>query len=457
MKIDKLNLPIFLFTIAFFLEGLDAFSIFNIPLSWIGVVIYVLIFVYLKISGTRGYVFDLTLIKYFLYYLTLVTIIRAFTFEANMPEYATTSFIEFISLRILKIISFYSIVSLIIHFIKKKNVDYVITLVAYIGVFISFLSLYSYFSYIFDFADFTRSRAGTGGWSQPIRRACAVLRNYGTFREPSFLAVWVAPIIPLIFYLARKSKAWYLISIIPLTSLVLTRSLTGIISIVLVFSVVVFIELYKNKSLNVLLVIPIIFIFLISIFGNNFGYKFPALDPSMCPPESADKCDCSIYDDDQDLAKNSSNIYQSVFERFSIISSGGIGGFENIDILGKYISTQKLKIFGEGLGISNIQYSPQFSEITKQVKDGSLIYRNPGQIVSFNNLYANLYFSGGIVGVIIFLIILKNIFSKILVSYGILDAYLLCGLLTILLMFFFQAEELSSQLAIYFGLVTMKK
>ena len=147
----------------------------------------------------------------------------------------------------------------------------------------------------------------------------------------------------------------------------------------------------------------------------------------MCPPESADKCDCSIYDDDQDLAKNSSNIYQSVFERFSIISSGGIGGFENIDILGEYISTQKFKIFGEGLGISNIQYSPQFSEITKQVKDGSLIYRNPGQIVSFNNLYANLYFSGGIVGVIIFLIILKNIFSKILISYGILDAYLLCG------------------------------
>ena len=121
MKIDKLNLPILLFTIAFFLEGLDAFSIFNIPLSWIGVVIYVLIFVYLKISGTRGYVFDLTLIKYFLYYLTLITMIRAITFEANMPEYATTSFIEFISLRILKIISFYSIISLIIHFIKKKN------------------------------------------------------------------------------------------------------------------------------------------------------------------------------------------------------------------------------------------------------------------------------------------------------------------------------------------------
>ncbi len=53
MKIDKLNLPILLFTIAFFLEGLDAFSIFNIPLSWIGVVIYVLIFVYLTCVDSK--------------------------------------------------------------------------------------------------------------------------------------------------------------------------------------------------------------------------------------------------------------------------------------------------------------------------------------------------------------------------------------------------------------------
>ena len=81
-----------------------------------------------------------------------------------------------------------------------------------------------------------------------------------------------------------------------------------------------------------------------TIFGNNFGYKFPALDPSMCPPESADKCDCSIYDNEQDIAKNSSNVYQSVFNRISIIASGGIGGFENIDILSQYIGNSNLKI-----------------------------------------------------------------------------------------------------------------
>ena len=40
---------------------------------------------------------------------------------------------------------------------------------------------------------------------------------------------------------------------------------------------------------------------------------------------------------------------------------------------------------------------------------------------------------------------------------GIKTPILFAGLFSILLMFFFQAEELSSQLAIFLGLVTMKK
>ena len=456
MKLEKINIPLIIFAIAFFLEGLDAFSITNIPLSWIGVLTYVFIFIYLKLTKKIEYIFDITFIKFFIYYLIFVTIIRAISFDLNMPEYATTSLLEYIGLRLLKILSFYTIIALTINFVRKKNIDYVIKLVAYIGVFISLLSLYSYFSYVFDWTDFSRTRAGTGGWSQPIRRACSILRNYGTFREPSFLAVWSAPIIPLIFYLARKSKTWYIISLIPILSLVLTRSLTGIISVIIVFLIAILLDLYKNKKFNFLLLTPILLIFVTTMFGNNFGYKFPPLDPSMCPPESADKCDCSIYDDEQDIAKNSSNVYQSVFSRISIIASGGIGGFENIDILNQYVENSNFKIFGDGLGFSNIQYSPEFGEITKQTKDGQLIYRNPGQVVSFNNLYANLYFSGGIISLLMFLFILRNTFKKLLKNYSTLDTYLLTGFLTILLMFFFQAEELSSQLAIYFGLITMK-
>ena len=81
MKLEKLNIPLIIFAIAFFLEGLDAFSIANIPLSWVGVLTYVLIFIYLKLTKKIKYIFDITFIKYFLYYLIYVTIIRAITFD----------------------------------------------------------------------------------------------------------------------------------------------------------------------------------------------------------------------------------------------------------------------------------------------------------------------------------------------------------------------------------------
>ena len=267
-----------------------------------------------------------------------------------------------------------------------KSLEYFLTIFAYIGILISLLSLYSYFSYIFDWSDFSRSRAGTGGWTQPIKRACSILRNYGTFREPSFLAVWIVPIIPIYFYLARTNKKWYFISLLPLLSLVLTRSLTGVISIILVFTLVLVIDLFRNRKLNKFLILPILLIFILSIIGNNLSYRFPALDSSMCPPESQDKCDCSIYDDELDRAKNSSSVTQSIFQRIALISSGGIDAFENIDILSEYLTLEKFKVFGDGLGVSNIKYTQKYVEITKQIKDGELIYRNPGQIVSFNNL-----------------------------------------------------------------------
>jgi len=193
----------------------------------------------------------------------------------------------------------------------------------------------------------------------------------------------------------------------------------------------------------------------VSIFSNNLSYKFPALDPSMCPPESADKCNCSIYDDEQDKAKNSNNVFESIFNRVAIISSGGIGGFENIDILSKYIQSESLKIFGDGLGISNLKFSPRYDELTKQVKEDEIIYKNPGQVVSFNNLYGNLYLSGGVIALLMFLLIISNMFMRI-VRLKEFDQYLMSGLLLILVMFFFQAEELSSMLAIYVGLIIAK-
>ena len=453
--IKKNNFLNIIFFLALFLEGLDAFSLFTIPLSWIGVVVFVSIYLYLKFVSKEGYIFDLIGIKYFLYYLVLVTLIRTITFDYDIPELATTNVYEYLALRLLKILSFYGVISITIWLTLKKGIEFVTQLIVYVGIAISLLSLYSYFSYVFDWSDFVRNRPGSGGWTQPIRRACSVLRNYGTFREPSFLAVWTAPIIPLIFKFARKNSIWYLASILPILSLVLTRSLTGVVSILLAFGLVFVFNSVRLKSFDFHLVLPILLILLVGILSNNLSYKFPALDPSMCPPESADKCNCSIYDDEQDKAKNSNNVFESIFNRVAIISSGGIGGFESIDILSQYIQSENLKIFGDGLGISNLKFSPRYDELTKQINEDEIIYKNPGQVVSFNNLYGNLYLSGGVIALVMFLLIISNMFIRI-VRLKEFDQYLMSGLLLILLMFFFQAEELSSMLAIYVGLIIAK-
>ena len=456
MKTKEKNILISILLLSIFLEGLDAFSVFEVPLPWFGVSLLLLII-------PTYYFFSLNLnssnfgsLKYWIIYVVIVTIIKAFSFDLEMPQYATSNYSQFVSLRVIKIISFIIVVWVIQLLASYFTKNQIIESIAYIGLIISLFSLYSYFSYFLDLPDFNRSRAGSGGWTQPIQRACSILRNYGTFREPSFLAVWTVPFIPLNFYLARKSNKWYFLSIFPIFSLVLTRSITGVLSVLIACSLVSFLYLIKYKKGEFNFVFPIIMILFISLFANNICYKFPPLDPSMCPPNSADNCDCSIYDDNLDEAKNSENFAESIFSRATLIAGGGIDGFGNYSYLINHILNEDLKIFGDGLGSSNIIYSYEFEKLTAQVKSGEIVYRNRGQVVSFNNLYANIYFSSGLLGLIWFLFILFKYMYYLFSNSEIINYYLAFQLFSILLMFFFQAEEVSTLLGVSLGLIILE-
>ena len=454
MKLKNINITLILFCLGIFLEGLDAYSTLSIPISWIGISLLVFTFVINFYSGWRTDMARSSPLKLWVFYVIALTIVQALISDEILPKYASTTFGQYISLRLLKVLAFL-IAVWIIHLLNDYlSKDKIITYIAYVGIVISLLSLYSYFSYIFDLPDLPRTRPGSGGWTQPIRRACSVLRNYGTFREPSFLAVWVAPIIPLIFYLAQKKKYWYFLSSIPIICLVLTRSLTGIMGLILTFIFITFYNFAKTRELNLKLLLPVALVLVASFLGNNLTYKFPALDPSMCPPYPSDQCTCLIYQDELDVAKNSENITSSVFSRFSLIASGGLDAFENTSFLRNYIKENGLTIFGQGMGLSNISLSYAADEATKHVKDGQVVFRNPGQVVSFNNLFANLLMSTGMIGFIWFMYILSSIIRDLLVREDELSQYMMAHLLLILFMFFFQAEELSIFLGISLGLIT---
>ena len=81
-----------------------------------------------------------------------------------------------------------------------------------------------------------------------------------------------------------------------------------------------------------------------------------------------------------------------------------------------------VKLFGEGIGSANINYSFQYEDLSNRVIERRLDVQNPGQVVSFNNLYANIYLSGGSFRFIWFsLIILFKLIIHLVKRFSSLD------------------------------------
>ena len=426
------------------LEGLDAFSITNVPIYWIGVSSFLLVFVILYFTGFRISNLNLLNIRNWIIYGVFITLFQSINNDLILPKYASTSYFQYISLRILKLVVFLWIIYSLNYLFQKYSFEKIITFLLISCLIISTFSLISYFSYLLGYNDFPRNRSGSGGWTQPIERACSILRNYGTFREPSFLAIWTVPFIPYFFYLGRKSKKWYFLSLIPILSITLSRSLTGytalFLSAFLIFLLIIFI--HKKAEFNLMFMLVVFLI--VTFFSSSFSYQFPP-DNEYC--ENLSECIC-VSDDKLDELKNSQSVPDATFGRLSEMTSIGLDAFQNTAFLLDYIFDQGFTLFGEGFGHSNIIFSYAADEATKKEIDNQIIYRNPGQVVSFNNLYANILMSTGLIGLMWFLYIIINTLRKLVLHNSKLQPFILTSIISTLFMFSYQAEELSSHLAI---------
>ena len=438
---------ILLYSLSAFLvfEGLDAFSIQNIPIYWIGVSFLSVVYLICYFLGLRTFNLNLFSIRNWIIYGIFITLIQSFFNDLILPKYASTSYFQYISLRLLRLTLFLIVIYAINYILQKYDFEKILKFFLISSIVISTLSIVSYFSYIYGYSDFPRTRPGSGGWTQPIQRACNILRNYGTFREPSFLAIWTVPFIPYFFYLGKKNKVWYALSLIPIFSVVLSRSLTGIIAFVaaIIIVTVLLYLLHKKFELNI---ISMLSIFLLVIFTSGiFSYQFPP-DENTCNSNSLE-CVCTP-EDRLDELKNSSSFSEGTFGRFREISSQGLDAFGNTAFLLEYIQNTGFSLFGEGYGYSNIAFSYAADEAGKQLVENQIIYRNPGQVVSFNNLYANILMSTGLLGLLWFLYILIEILRKIVFKPTPLQPYLLISFITTLFVYSYQAEELATHLAI---------
>ena len=454
-KAKKINITLLILSLIF--TGLDAYTIQEIPFSWIGYAMSAILLLIIGLDKFKKFLYSKFLITYWIAYAILITLIQYFNYSEEVPDLKYSSFDRYILLRLLVIIFFLFTLSNLYNISNHFSFEILAKIIIYSSLFISFMSLISYFSYVFEYSDFYRNRIGTNSNSiQKVLDACTILRNYGTFREPSFLAVWLSPTVPFYFFKFKESPKLQYLVLFPILSIVLSRSLTGIFGFTLAMFITFIFFAFKN-SRNYYLLFPIILILIFSTFGNSLTYKFPALDAAQCPPNSADKCDCSIYDDEEDLAKNSVNLNQSIFNRAKIVVTGGVANFENISRINSYLGEKNLTLLGDGFGIANVKFTNDFNKNNKIIRNNEVQNIYPGLIVSMNNLYANVYFSTGIFGLILFFVSLIQISVSILKQSISRSPILFASFLNILIMYFFQGEELSLFFAYIIGMSLSKK
>jgi hypothetical protein len=345
---EKKNNRFMFFFLGIIFFYLDAFTIFNIPVPWIGFVLCVLSCISTQIMPYR---------KLFWMMIVLIFILIIATYTGYEENRASLSFI---------LIRFLNIIGLIIvvnyfasqdyDFIKNSNFE---NNLVYLGLFFSLAAIIPFILEIFNiseinFVNFLKNRVTTGGgelypsnFNSDFDHQLYYHRTTGTFREPSLLVI--ALILPL--FLSLKNRK-YISTIVISICIYFTYSLAMIIAISfgLIFSLIIIYKLKffsKNFILSFLLVSFITFLF----------YKFGLFDTN-------------IY------LKRISHLLEDKSRNYI---------YKNLDIiLGNYWT-------GNGIGYG-------FFELSQH------IFGNRDVPTSFLSLPLNFWSAGGIISLIIILI-----------------------------------------------------
>ena len=313
------------FYLGFLLIFLEAYQIFSIPLSWIGLsLIFLYSFNFKNIFTTNP------LLKVFLIGFIILIIIDL-AFIASNPQLLN---IQYFVLRIFNIISF------VVLFILFKNNDVIQDLqldtkIKNFIIIFSVLSIYIYFAQIFDLFEPLRNRSNTSVYSNSLQTTFwpeASHRALGTFREPSYLVSYFLPLI----YLRIKS-----LNKLSFTTLVLCSVIIGLAKsdFALVFCafllLIEIIEFITRKKIDYQIIIFSIIV--ISFSQINIVECNLNPDSKDCLNYFEEKEEANIFNDDivfndsnNNFIEENSSLIDFDNERFAIFRFV-LNSFDNID------------------------------------------------------------------------------------------------------------------------------
>lgn len=315
----------FCFYLGFLLIFLEAYQIFSIPLSWIGLSLIFLYSFNFKNIFTTNPLLKVLLIGF------IILIIIDLSFIASNPQLLN---IQYFVLRIFNIISF------IVLFILFKNNDVIQDLqldtkIKNFIIIFSVLSIYIYFAQIFDLFEPLRNRSNTSVYSNSLQTTFwpeASHRALGTFREPSYLVSYFLPLI----YLRIKS-----VNKLSITTLILCSTIIGLAksdfslvfcAFLLLIEIIEFISRKKIDYQIIIFSIIVISFSQINIVECNLNP-----DSKDCLNYFEEKEEANIFNDDivfndsnNNFIEENSSLIDFDNERFAIYRFV-LDSFDNID------------------------------------------------------------------------------------------------------------------------------
>ena len=333
------------FYLGFLLIFLEAYQIFSIPLSWIGLSLIFLYSFNFKNIFTNNPLLKVLLIGF------IILIIIDLSFIASNPQLLN---IQYFVLRIFNIISF------VVLFILFKNNDVIQDLKFdnkiknFITIF-SVLCIYIYFAQIFDLFEPIRNRSNTSVYSNSLQTTFwpeASHRALGTFREPSYLVSYFLPLI----YLQIKS-----LNKLSLTTLILCSTIIGLAKsdFSLIFCAILLlteiIEFLTRKKIDYQIIIFSIIV--ISFSQINIVECNLNPDSNDCSNYFEEKEEAIIFNDDIVFNDSDDN---SIEERASLIDFDT----ERFAIY-RFVLDSFNNIDHKGLLYANIAFQEYSSELTQ--------------------------------------------------------------------------------------------
>ncbi len=259
MKLDKDTnyLIIIFFSIVFIF--LDAYEIFSIPISWIGMSLLLALSLIeyrnLFTKNTKDILFIV---------LSIVLIPQVFYivfFESSSSD------LVYIFLRIFNIISFFSVLFFTLYYLENKKLELFLKYSKYLIYFFSIATIYIFIAQIFDLYEPLRNRSNTNIYGESMQSIFWLTephRAMGTFREPVFLVTFFFPIVLL--YLHNINKKTFLIPVVSGIALGLTRS-NYMKLFCIIFLVFLLIQYFLKRKIKLEFIIFFGLIILFSTFG----------------------------------------------------------------------------------------------------------------------------------------------------------------------------------------------